>query len=198
MTLFFTYFRTGKWDLIACMNGSLAGLVSVTGGCAFFSPASALIIGAVGGILLPLAVDLLEKVKIDDAVGASAVHLACGVWGVIAIGLFAENSLIGFAANPANAAWGGLLTGGGANLLLVQLLGSAATVAWCAVTSFIMFGALKAVGRLRVNPKAEMDGNFIDNYEHGQSIWPDILPLPGEEPAGFKVKAGSTAPAVGD
>jgi Amt family ammonium transporter len=199
VTLFFQYFRTGKWDLIACMNGSLAGLVAVTGGCAFFNPGSALIVGAIGGILLPLAVDLLEKVKIDDAVGASAVHLACGVWGIIAIGLFTDPSLIGFAANGAHTeGWGGLLVGGSANLLLVQILGSAATVAWCTVTSFAMFGALKAVGHLRVNPKAEEEGNFIDAYEHGQTIWPDILPLPGAEPVAFKVKAGSTAPAVGD
>jgi ammonium transporter, Amt family len=198
-TMFFVYFRTGKWDLPATLNGSLAGLVAVTGGCAFISPVAAIIIGAVAGIVVILWGDLLERVKIDDAVGASSVHLACGVWGIIAIGLFAEPSLIGFAGNPANASWGGLLvSGGGANLLMVQLLGSAATIIWCGVTSAIMFGALKAVGRLRVNPAAEADGNFIDNYEHGQSVWPDILPLPGAEPVAVKSKIGSTAPAVGD
>lgn len=198
-TMFFVYFRTGKWDLPATLNGSLAGLVAVTGGCAFISPVAAIILGAVGGIVVVLWSDLLERVKIDDAVGASSVHLACGVLGIIGIGLFAEPSLIGFAANPANAELGGLLIpGGSANLLMIQLLGSVATIAWCAVTSGIMFAALKAVGHLRVNPKAEMDGNFIDNYEHGQSVWPDILPLPGEEPIAVKSKIGSTAPAVGD
>jgi Amt family ammonium transporter len=199
VTMFFVYFRTGKWDLIACMNGSLAGLVGITGGCAFVSPVAAIIIGAVAGVVLPLALDLLEKVKIDDAVGASAVHLACGVWGILAIGLFAEPSLIGFAANPANATWGGLLIpGGGANLLVIQAIGSAATIAWCAVTSFIMFAALKAVGHLRVNPLAEVEGNFIDNYEHGQSIWPDVLPLPTEDFSAVKVKSSATAPAGAD
>jgi Amt family ammonium transporter len=194
--LFFQYFRTGKWDLVACMNGLLAGLVAVTGGCAFISPVAALIIGIVAGIILLLWGDLLEKIKVDDAVGASSVHLACGVWGIIAIGLFAEPSLTPFAGNV-HSGMGGLLTGGGATILVTQLIGSAATIVWCAVTSFIMFGALKAVGRLRVNKAADEDGNFIDNVEHGQSVWPDILPLPGSVPVEVAAK-GSTARAVGD
>jgi len=197
--MFFQYFRTGKWDLPASLNGSLAGLVAVTGGCAFISPVAAIIIGGVAGIVLILWGDVLERIKIDDAVGASSVHLACGVWGIIAIGLFAEPSLIFFAANPANATWGGLLvSGGGADLLITQIIGSIATIAWCGITSAIMFAGLKAVGRLRVNPKAEMDGNFIDNYEHGQTIWPDILPLPGDAPVSVAGKVGSTTAAVGD
>jgi ammonium transporter, Amt family len=192
--LFFQYFRTGKWDLPACLNGSLAGLVAVTGGCAFISPWAAIIIGLVGGILLILWGDLLEKIKVDDAVGASSVHLACGVWGILAIGLFAEPSLTPFAANP-KSGFGGLLVGGGADILITQFIGAAATILWCGVTSAIMFGALKAIGRLRVNPKAEMAGNFIDNYEHGQTIWPDVLPLPDDTAIAGRT---STAPATGD
>jgi len=199
VALAFQYFRSGKWDLPITLNGSLAGLVAVTGGCAFISPVAAIIVGAVGGIVMVLWGDLLERIKIDDAVGASSVHLACGVWGIVAIGLFAEPSLIGFAGNPANAAWGGLLIpGGGADLLVTQIIGSIATILWCVVTAGVMFAGLKAIGRLRVNPKAEVDGNFIDNYEHGQTIWADMLPLPGAEPVAFKVKSGSTAPAAGD
>jgi Amt family ammonium transporter len=194
--LFFQHFRTGKWDLVACMNGSLAGLVAITAGCAFVSPWAAIIIGAVGGIAMPLFADLLEKLKIDDAVGASPVHLACGVWGILAIGLFAEPSLTPFAANV-NSGLGGLFITGSPSILFVQAIGSLATIAWCAVTSFVMFGALKAVKRLRVNPIAEMDGNFIDNYEHGQTIWPDILPLPGDEPVGEMVRT-APIPASGD
>jgi Amt family ammonium transporter len=195
-TLFFVYFRTGKWDLVACMNGSLAGLVAVTGGCAFISPWAAILIGAVGGILMPLWGDLLEKIKVDDAVGASSVHLACGVWGILAIGLFAEPSLTPFAANV-NSGLGGLFITGSPQILMVQGLGSLATIAWCAGTSFVMFGALKAVKHLRVNPLAEVDGNFIDNFEHGQSIWPDVLPLPGDEPVGEMVRT-APIPASGD
>ncbi|MBZ0285425.1 MAG: ammonium transporter [Anaerolineae bacterium] len=195
--MFLQYARTGKWDLTACLNGSLAGLVAVTGGCAFISPWAAIIVGLVGGILLLLWGDLLEKIKIDDAVGASSVHLACGVWGIVAIGLFAEPTLTPFAANV-KAGFGGLLVAGGsADILVTQVIGSIATIAWCGVTSVVMFGALKAIGRLRVNPKAEMEGNFIDNYEHGQSIWPDILPLPGEVAAEAET-AKRSAPAMGD
>jgi ammonium transporter, Amt family len=194
--MFFQYFRTGKWSLVACLNGSLAGLVAVTGGCAFISPWAAIIIGTVGGIILLLWGDLLEKIKVDDAVGASSVHLACGFWGIVAIGLFAEPSLTPFAANV-KAGFGGILVGGGsADILITQIIGAAATIIWCGVTSYIMFAVLKAVKHLRVNPKAEEEGNFIDNYEHGESVWPDILPLPGDDLP--TVTAAVKAPAVGD
>jgi ammonium transporter, Amt family len=141
--------------------------------------------------------DLLEKVKIDDAVGASSVHLACGVWGIVAIGLFAEPSLTPFAANVKAGLGGILVAGGSADILITQIIGAAATILWCGVTSFVMFSALKAIKHMRVNPKAELDGNFIDNYEHGQTIWPDILALPFEE-SSSSAPVKSTAPATGD
>src|SRR6185436_2974326 len=134
----------------------------------------------VGGIFLLLWTDMLEKVKVDDAVGASSVHLACGVWGIIAIGLFAEPSLTPFAANAHSGMGGLLVAGGSADIMITQIIGSFATIAWCGITSVIMFAVLKALKHLRVNAKAEADGNFIDNYEHGESIWPDILGLPGD------------------
>lgn len=190
--MFFQYGRTGKWDLPACLNGSLAGLVAITGGCAFVNPWAAIIIGLIGGVLLILWGDVLEKIKVDDAVGASSVHLACGVWGIIAIGLFAEPSLTPFAAN-AKSGLGGLLVGGDADILITQITGSVATIIWVGVTSIVMFAGLKAIGRLRVNPKAEMEGNFIDNYEHGQTVWPDLLPLPGDSAPIIAVKSPATA-----
>jgi Amt family ammonium transporter len=196
--LFFQYFRTGKWDLAACLNGSLAGLVAVTGGCAFIGFWPAIIIGLIAGIILLLWGDLLEKIKVDDAVGASSVHLACGVWGIVAIGLFAEPSLTPFAANVKSGMGGLLVAGGSADILITQIIGSAATIIWCAVTSIVMFGALKAVKHLRVNPKAEVDGNFIDNYEHGQTIWPDVLPLPDETTLAASESLAKKSPAVGD
>lgn len=196
-TMFFLYARTGKWSLIACMNGSLAGLVAITGGCAFVSPWAAIIIGTIGGILMPLWTDMLEKIKIDDAVGASSVHLACGVWGILAIGLFAEPTLTPFAANVKSGFGGLLVAGGSADILITQAIGSLATIVWCGVTSVVMFMGLKAIKRLRVNPLAEADGNFIDNYEHGESVWPDVLPLPGDIVAAPE-KATRTAPAMGD
>jgi Amt family ammonium transporter len=196
-SLFFQYFRTGKWDLMATMNGSLAGLVIVTPGCAFISPLAAVIIGLASGVIVLLVTDLIEKVKIDDAVGAFAVHGGCGIAGTIAIGLFAEPSLTPFAANVKSGMGGLLIPGGGIDILITQIIGSAATIIWCTVTSVVMFSALKAVNHLRVNAKAEADGNFIDNYEHGQTIWPDILPLPDDKAiAGSEKRAAS--PATGD
>jgi Amt family ammonium transporter len=194
--MIFQFFRTGKWDLLTTLNGSLAGLVIVTGGCAFISPLASLIIGLVGGIILILVGDVVEKLKIDDAVGAFAVHGGCGIAGIIAIGLFAEPSLTPFAANV-KAGFGGLLIpGGSADILITQLIGSVATIAWCAVTSVLMFGGLKAVGRFRITAKAETNGMFIDAYEHGTTIWPDLLPVPGDIPVEGGVRG--TAPAVGD
>jgi Amt family ammonium transporter len=196
--MLFGYFRTKKWSLVSCLNGSLAGLVAITGGCAFVNPWAAIIIGTVGGIVLLLWTDVLEKIKIDDAVGASAVHMACGVWGILAIGLFAEPSLTPFAANVKSGFGGLLVAGGSAEILVTQAIGSVATIVWCGATSLIMFYGLKAIKRLRVNPLAEVDGNFIDNYEHGESAWPDVLPLPGDVPAPSAVRAGSAAAAAGD
>jgi Amt family ammonium transporter len=190
--LIFQRIRSGKWSLGASMNGLLAGLVAVTGGCAVLNFGSSLIVGTVGGIVLLLWGDMLEKIKVDDAVGASSVHLACGVWGIIAIGLFAEPSLV------TNGGAGGLLVGGTIDQLITQLIGSGATIGWVAVTSLIMFYGLKLVGRLRVNAAAEVDGNFIDNYEHGESIWPDILVLPGDATVPAEAPRARTAPAVGD
>jgi Amt family ammonium transporter len=187
--MFIQFFRTRKWDLGWTLNGSLAGLVAVTAGCAFVSPLSSLIIGAMGAIVLIIAVELVEKVKIDDAVGAFAVHGACGIFGTLAVGLFAESTLT-FSGQA------GLFSGGGLDLLGVQAIGSLATVAFVGVSSFIMFGALKAVNKLRVSSKADLVG--IDIYEHGASVWPDVLPFPDDDSAAGKPAGAVPSPAVGD
>jgi len=190
-TMLFIYARTGKWDLSMTLNGSLAGLVAVTAPSGFVEPWAAVLIGLVGGILVILAADFVERIKIDDAVGAFAVHGACGIWGTLSIGLFALPSLT-FAG--AMAGKGGLLSGGGLELLGVQALGSASTIIYVGITSALMFGLLKVINRLRVAKKGDEIG--IDFYEHGASVWPDVLPVPGEEPM---VKgATAKAPAVGD
>jgi len=166
VALFFIYFRNGRWDLTFTLNGSLAGLVAITAPCAYVLPGSAVIIGAVGGLLVILAVEFVELLKIDDPVGAFAVHGANGIWGTIAIGLF---------ANDAFGTGAGLLVGGSADQLIAQLIGISAVVAWAGVTSFIMFGALKAMNRLRVDKVADTIG--IDAYEHQASLWPDVFPM---------------------
>jgi Amt family ammonium transporter len=183
--MIFGYARSGKWDLPAILNGCLAGLVGITAGCAYVSPVSALIIGLIAGVLVLLALDLVEKLKIDDAVGAFAVHGVCGAWGCLAIGLFGLPALTGNEA--------GLLAGGGISTLITQAVGVGVIAGYVTVTGVIMWTIVKALGILRIPAKAEEMG--IDVYEHGQTNWPDVLPLPGET----EVEGGQRpAPAVGD
>jgi ammonium transporter, Amt family len=183
--MFYMFSRTGKWDLGLSLNGSLAGLVAITAGCAFVAPWASVVIGLAAGLLVCIVVDVIEGLKIDDPVGAFAVHGACGIFGTLAIGLFGQPEL--------TDGVGGLLLGGGLDMFVNQFIGSAATVVWVSVTGVIMFSALKATGRLRVNPKADVVG--IDVYEHGASLWPDVLPFADEDEA---VGAAATAPATGD
>lgn len=180
IAMLFVYFRSGKWDLAAALNGSLAGLVGITAGCAFVAPWASVVIGAIAGVLVILAVDAFEKLKIDDPVGAFAVHGVCGIFGTLAIGFLGQPEL---GAN-------GLLLGGGMEQLGIQALGVVAVVLWMGVTSTVMFLALKALGVLRIPAKAEASG--IDAYEHGASVWPDILPIPGD------LVDGAAATAAGD
>ncbi|QPC84613.1 ammonium transporter [Phototrophicus methaneseepsis] len=168
--MFFMFARTGKWDLGITLNGSLAGLVAITAGCAFVAPWASVVIGAIAGVLVILVVDLIESLKIDDPVGAFAVHGACGIFGTLMIGIVGQPELMGGSTS--------LLIGGGLDVLVNQFIGSAATIIWVTVTSVIVYAGLKAIGRLRVDPKADEVG--IDVYEHGASVWPDILPIPEE------------------
>ncbi len=189
-TMVAQYLMTKKWDLLVTLNGSLAGLVAITAGCAFVSPVSAVLIGLIGGLVMMGVTVLIERLKIDDAVGAFAVHGGAGIFGVLAVGLFAEGSLT---FGPL-AGSSGLLVGGSAQLLGVQALGSLSTIAWVGITSLLMFGFLKAINRLRVNKKADEIG--IDFYEHGASVWPDVLPHIEDMPG--RPGAYQNAPAAGD
>lgn len=172
--MFFVYlFKGGKWDLTFILNGCLAGLVGITAGCAFVSPIAALIIGITAGIVVVLAVDAVEAAKIDDAVGAFAVHGACGMLGSLAIGFWGLPALTGTA--------GGLFVGGGVDLLVSQFMGVLIVTVFVTIASTLLFSALKAAGLLRM--PAEADAVGIDVYEHGATLWPDILPIPESAPA---------------
>lgn len=181
--ILFVYFRSGKWDLPAALNGTLAGLVGITAGCAFVAPWASLVIGAIAGVLVILSNDLFEKLKIDDPAGAFAVHGTCGAFGTIMVGILGQPEL---GAN-------GLLLGGGIDQLITQVVGVVGVAVWMGATSFILMAVLKALGVLRIPAKAESIG--IDAYEHGASIWPDVLPLPGETDI---AAAHRPATAVGD
>ncbi|MFN6571586.1 ammonium transporter [Dendronalium sp. ChiSLP03b] len=166
--IIFRYIRIGKWDLVYCLNGSLAGLVAITAACAYVAPWAAVLIGLTAGILVVLGVDLLESLHIDDPVGAFSVHGINGMMGILSIGLLGQAELT---LNKK----AGLFLGGGFDLLGVQLLGVVAIAVFTVSFAFLMYGGLKAIGHLRVNPEADRIG--IDAYEHGASVWPDVYPV---------------------
>ncbi len=150
----------GKPDLGMSINGCLAGLVAITAPCAFVTVHASFIIGAVAGVLVVLAVKLCDKVKLDDPVGAIQVHLFNGVWGTIAVGLFAVDKITGAATGN------GLFNGGGMTLLMAQLKGIVAVGAYTLVASFVFWYLIKAVFGLRVSEHEEIEG--LDIGEHGQ------------------------------
>ncbi len=166
--LLYVFFRTGKWNLFCSLNGSLAGLVGITAGCAFVAPWASVLIGLVAGVLVIVVVDFIESLEIDDPVGAFAVHGSCGMMGTLAIGFLGQAELT---VNKK----AGLFLGGGFDLLMVQGVGVLAIVTFTTVFAFVMFTALNLFGRLRVHTDADKVG--IDVYEHGASAYPDIYPI---------------------
>jgi Amt family ammonium transporter len=160
--MLFVYAQTRKWDLGYTCNGCLAGLVAITAPCAFVSPSSAAIIGIVGGVLVVLVTQLEERLGLDDVVAAFPVHGANGIWGTLAIGLFAEASTQ-FTLGTATV--NGLLFGGGADQLIKQLVASGSAVAFAAVAWALFFGALRTVGVLRIPAAVEVAG--VDLVLHG-------------------------------
>lgn len=158
--MIFTWVKYGKPDISMCLNASLAGLVAITAGCDVTDAFGAIVIGAVAGVLVVFGVWLLDyKLRIDDPVGAVAVHMFNGIWGTVAVGLFATTSA------PENADFLGLFYGGGFELLGKQCLGVITVAAWTAVTITIAFLIIKAVVGLRVSEEEEIVG--LDLMEHG-------------------------------
>lgn len=158
--MIFTWIKYGKPDVTMCLNASLAGLVAITAPCDVTDCFGAIIIGAVAGLLVVFGVWFLDYVlHVDDPVGAVAVHCLNGIWGTIAVGLFATTSA------PGNDSISGLFYGGGFHQLGLQLLGFAAVAAWTAVTITIAFLIIKAIVGLRVSAKEEIIG--LDKLEHG-------------------------------
>ena len=156
----FTWVKYGKPDVSMCLNASLAGLVAITAPCDTTDCFGAIVIGAVAGLLVCFGVWFLDyKLKIDDPVGAVAVHCLNGIWGTIAVGLFSTTSA------PGNDSVVGLFYGGGFRQLGLQLLGFAAVAAWTVVTIFITFKIIDMTIGLRVSEKEEIEG--LDATEHG-------------------------------
>ena len=165
--MIFTWLRYGKPDVSMCLNASLAGLVAITAPCDVTDAFGAIVIGIVAGLLVCFGVWFLDyKLHIDDPVGAVAVHCLNGIWGTIAVGLFATNTAPGYSiADAAGNELVGLFYGGGFKLLGIQLIGMLSTAAWTAVTITITFFAIKKIFGLRVTEEEEILG--LDSTEHG-------------------------------
>lgn len=170
VTMIFTWIKNGKPDVSMSLNGSLAGLVAVTAGCDVVDALGSCIIGAVSGFLVVIAVEFIDiKLKIDDPVGAVAVHMANGIWGTLAVGLFATTSV------PGNDEISGLFYGGGFSLFGTQALGVITVAAWTAVTMSAIFFVLKKTNGLRASREEELKG--LDATEHNlPSAYADFMP----------------------
>ena len=168
----------GKPDLGMTVNGSLAGLVAITGGCAYVSVEASLLIGAVAGIIVVLLVGFFDRIGVDDPVGATSVHLGCGVFGTICTGLFAKEGVTTLSTQN------GLFCGGGFKLLGVELLGILAVGAFSFVSSSIVWLVLKKTVGIRVSAAEEVAG--LDIGEHGNIAYPDFaLVTEVSDPAEF-------------
>ncbi len=154
----------GKPDLGMIMNGCLAGLVAITAPCAYVAPWAAIVIGLVGGVIVVLGTLLLDKIRVDDPVGAVPVHGMNGIWGTIAIGLFGVPKLL-----ETDAAGAGLFYGGNGGLLGIQAMGTFAVVGFVLATMGIVFLAIKMTVGLRVSRQEELRG--LDIGEHGMEAY---------------------------
>ena len=139
-------------DLTMFLNGILGGLVGITAGADQMSPTDAILIGAIAGAIIVFAVSLIDKLKLDDPVGAIAVHLVCGIWGTLAVGIFGNLA--------------------GTDQFISQLIGVGSYAAFCIVSSFIIIFTLKKTIGIRVSEKEELEG--LDTHEHGMDAYPDF------------------------
>lgn len=173
--LFYVYPRFKKWDCGATVNGLLAGLVAITCPCYWVSPFGAMAIGAVAGVVVIAATDLLEYLRIDDPCGAWPVHGACGIWGTISLGLFATGEFGLPTPTGADTSAGslvkGLFYGGGTSQLVAQIIGNLAIGLGVLLVAFVLMYAVKATGTLRLSKDGEIEG--LDIHEHGGHAYPE-------------------------
>ena len=159
VAMFLGYFYSRKWDVSMAFNGALGGLVAITAGTAFVTPMSALVIGAIAGAIAYYGILLMEKLKIDDPVGAFPVHGLNGMFGILAVGIWATDGR-------------GLLSGGGFTQLGIQAVGLLACTLWVLPVAFVMFKLIDKTIGLRVSPTVEDEG--IDLAYHGVGSYPEF------------------------
>ncbi len=141
-----------NYDLTMFLNGILGGLVGITAGADLMSPLESIIIGGIAGVIIVFGVALIDKIKLDDPVGAIAVHLICGIWGTLAVGIFGAKA--------------------GGDQFLYQLAGVGAAAIFCSLSAFIILYTLKKTTGIRVSKEEEIEG--LDLHEHGMDAYPDF------------------------
>ncbi len=194
--MFYGYPQTKKWDLGFTVNGFLAGLVAITCPCYWVSPFGAICIGGIAGVVVIMGINFLEHIRVDDPIGAVPVHGFCGIWGTLSLGFFACGK---YGASgpfaPDNAApVTGLFYGGGATVLIAQLIGSAIiTSATFGVAMALMY-AVRATGTLRVSREGELEG--LDLHEHGIPAYPEFVMTPSATPHGMPPPGGEVLGAA--
>jgi Amt family ammonium transporter len=201
--LIISYMVSKKWDLGLTVNGFLAGLVAITCPCYWVDPVGAFFIGLGAGIVVYLAIELLEYLRIDDPIGAVPVHLAGGIWGTLSLGLFATGAYGLPTATGADTTTvvTGLFYGGGTGQLVAQFIGSAATVLVSFAVAYAVMWVIEAVTDLRLAADKEIAG--LDLEEHGAAAYPEYV-LSGDDGTpktledAKKVMVRSSAPAAGD
>src|SRR6185369_9773232 len=194
--MFYGFPKTKSWDVSFTVNGFLAGLVAITCPCYWVSPTGSIFIGAIAGVVVVVAVDVLEWLRIDDPIGAVPVHGVCGIWGTLSLGLFAcgQYGATGPITPDNSAPLTGLFYGGGAQVLIAQMIGSfIITTATFGVGLALMY-AVKATGTLRVSEEGEIYG--LDLHEHGVPAYPEYALHPAASPQGAPAFANTVLSAT--
>jgi Amt family ammonium transporter len=184
----YNYMFSKKWDVGFTVNGFLAGLVAITCPCYWVSPAGALALGGIAGVLVVMGVELLEWLRIDDPIGAVPVHGFCGIWGTLSLGLFAcgKYGSTGPLAADNTAPLKGLFYGGGMQVLIAQAIGSVTVTLATFGSALAVMYVVNAIGVLRVSPEGETLG--LDLHEHGISAYPEYVISSTPSPASMIAK----------
>jgi len=187
-SLFYAFVKNKTWDVSYTVNGFLAGLVAVTCPCYWVSPAGAVALGGIAGVLVVIGIELLEWLRIDDPIGAVPVHGLNGIWGTLSLGLFASGQygVTGVVSPDHSAPLTGLFYGGGTQVLEAQAVGSAIVTAATFGVSMVVMLAINATGHLRVSKEGELHG--LDLYEHGISAYPEFVITSAGSPMGITEK----------
>jgi ammonium transporter, Amt family len=198
--MFYAFPKTKTWDVSFTVNGFLAGLVAVTCPCYWVSPTGAVLLGAVAGVIVVVAVDVLEWLRIDDPIGAVPVHGICGIWGTLSLGLFAcgQYNATGPLGPDTSSPLTGLFYGGGFQVLIAQALGSVIITSATFGVSLVLMYVVNLMGYLRVSEEGELIG--LDLHEHGIPAYPEYALYPSAAPQGvpaFTQRAFSEEPASG-